>query len=218
MTQRTQAEIAEELYINGHNFAIIYPYTVESGTLTLGTPIPFEALSETSIKDPMSAGKPEFTQAVLDNGVTIEGRKVTKVLDAATGEEKPGGGGDNVPTIRFTTYEASPTKLAALKALYDDPVFIVVGMGEDASGQADDAVAVLHGKITSDIERGTKGNEFISYPVEVSGESVSGITAAVVTSWLTTIEPLGADDEITITTLTEAHITGTLVLGQVLYI
>ncbi|MBI5646701.1 MAG: hypothetical protein HY962_07190 [Ignavibacteriae bacterium] len=217
MAQRTPAEIAQELYINGNNFAIIYPITSASGTLTLGTPLPFEALSETSIKDPMSTGKTEYIQANLDNGVTVEAKKVTKVVDAATGAEKVGGGGDNVPTIKFTHYEASKDKLAAVKALQDDYVLVCVGLGDDAADAADVAVAVLLGKITSDIERSTKGNEMVSWPVEVQGETIAGITAGTVTTWLTTITPLGADAAITIPALTTGDVV-TLATGVMLYL
>lgn len=165
----------ESMIIQGNNFAVMIPVVLTTGSTSeiesLGTVIKHEAIVDTTIDIPTSASaKSEYISTTMDNGTTLEVPKVTTTLDATTGSEKAGSGSDANPKISFTTLEVSRTAFSEIvgHAQSGTPIFLCVGLGKTTTG-AQDGYAFMLGKISSNLQRGTKGNEFVNNKLEFSG-------------------------------------------------
>jgi hypothetical protein len=160
-----------EMIVQGASLAVIIPATLTSGKISaLGTAILHEAITDASVMVPAAASsKTEYISTTLANGVTVEVEKNSMTLDGVTGSEKSGSGSDSKCKIAFTTNEVCR---AAYKELVDlsiagTPCIVCIGLGEKPSGDQD-GYAFLLAKITNDLERSAKGNEYQTLKVEFS--------------------------------------------------
>jgi hypothetical protein len=212
----------EEMVIQGGNFAVWIPATITAGEVSaLGTAVMIEALegTELTIKNPETES--EVVTAVLDNGVTIEAESVSTVLDAKTGAEKSGSGADAFDAAKFTTQEVGAAALAEYQSMVGDYGFLCVPIGFNPQGTSE-GYGFLFGKMTSDITRATKGNEFTSIPLEFTGRTGIAATGFDYTDMNTgfgiAVDPMGGAAITKIIDVANAFIAGdltTLLTGKI---
>lgn len=189
-----------EMVVQGESLAVIVPVTLASGKISaLGTPILHEAITDASVTTPAAASsKTEYISTTLANGVTVEVEKNSMTLDGVTGTEKSGSGSDSKCKIAFTTNEVCR---AAYKELADlsiagTPCIVCVGLGEKPTGDQD-GYAFMLGKITNDLEKSAKGNEFQTLKVEfgaTTGVAETGFDETDVnTAFAIGANPMGGD-------------------------
>lgn len=192
MANTSHQSMADE----GGNFAVIIPITLTSGKAgSLGTPVKHEAVEGTEMTFSNAASSTEYISKVMDNGVTVEVEKNTKVVDGRTGAEKSGSG-DAVNKVSFTTLETSPDAVQELLALKDTYVLTCVPLGFGTDGTSM-GYGFLLSKLSGDLVRTTKGNDIMSIKVEFAAttlEADAAFTHATLnTGFGIAVDPMGGD-------------------------
>lgn len=167
----------EHMIVQGGNLAVVLPATLVSGEVSaLGTAIKHEALVSTEITLPAEETSNEVISQEMDNGVTVEMPKVTTIMSAVTGAEKTASGATSGYKIKFDTLEADRASIIEAAALLDgDTAFACVSLGELTDGSSD-GYAFIYGVVSASLTRSTKGNQFASLSLEISG--VEGVAAS----------------------------------------
>lgn len=150
---------------------MVVPCTTDAnGAITgVGTPVNYDSVTDTTtgLTESSAAKSTEFVQVLLDNGVTVEIAKKTKVLDMATGDEKTGGSGGSGDTLGFSTPISGKTAMQAIAAFRGVPCLVVVGLGETVDA-AERGAAFLLGTVGK-VDRGTKGEEVVVVKLDFTG-------------------------------------------------
>jgi hypothetical protein len=181
--------------MRGYSVAVVRSFTDTDGQITgAGADLPFTATVDEgfAFAESSAAGNAEFIQLLLSNGVTVEFKKKTKVIDGVTGAEKAGGAGASGDEANFTFAETSGSVMTSIAALRGKPLLVGISLGE-AVLPAEESFAYLLGKITGKIERGTKGEEVVTVKLSFVGEATTadatGDTA--IKAVFTAITPIG---------------------------
>lgn len=198
---------------------MIVPCTTDAnGQITgLGTAITFDSVTDTSVglSESSSAKNSEFVAVLLDNGVSVETPKKTKVLNMADAVEKTAGSGGAGDTLGVTTPLSGKTMMQSIQGLRGKPCLVAVGLGE-VIDTAERGAAFLLGTVGK-VDRATKGEEVVQVKLDFTGGTYTadadGLTALAYNP--ASITPVGGAG-VDLPSLVSGDLT-TLLAGQIVF-